>query len=147
MPALNITTKKNIKIFLFAIVVFIVGGVLIYPSLSSDYTSRAEIVHIINEQDDLKLRIKEVLDQGGAIGENIIQSRMLETDITVIDRNGQRDLRHIKYTREVSANGEIHLHHIMLDTDVFLIPDRANGAAIRWTCHGTKPENLPSECR
>jgi hypothetical protein len=117
---------KNVAAGLAAsIIVFI----LLYPTFSTDYSDRSEILKAIDDQRDLKRYIEDEF------------KTKTQIDAQVIKKSPEA------YMVNVTSLGAIHIYHRKTKTNIYLdrgiLPDGSYG----WTCRGDKPKNLPIYCK
>jgi hypothetical protein len=115
---------------LCAVILIISLFALLYPTYSVDYTDRAEIIKIMNDQHDSQGRIVERL------------KNKMPMDLSSINRSAGN-----LYTVEVSSFGVMHIYHIRTKTNIYLEPKLLSNGDYKWSCHGDKPFNLPIDCR
>jgi len=126
---------RNKKIF--AISVALCATILIallfaflYPTYSVDYTDRAEIVQIMNDQHKLQEYVVE----------------KLKNKIPIDLNDVGRPVGGI-YTVEINSSGVIHLYHARTKTNIYLNPRLTSNGSYEWSCRGDKPFNMPINCR
>ncbi len=105
-----------------------VTAVVLYPTLSSDYSNRSKVSLVLMEQKDIKDQIEVYLTEAKP------------RPFTV------QPYDHKTFHREVRRDGSVSIHIWGIDVDLLLTP-RVVGSSVTWTCSSNKPRDVPPECK
>lgn len=125
------TNKKKISNAVF-FYMFLAGllFVVLYPTLSTDYSDRLISAKVLEQQAPLQATIATELRACPVLKNCIAPSHDALED----------------YQRWVDTSGKIFLKILKHNTSVFLTPN-TDAEKTMWTCQSDKPRNVAPECR
>lgn len=105
-----------------------VAVVVLYPTLSTDYSGRSQVSLILIEQKSVKNQIEVYLTSA------------TPRQWAVPPHDGD------VYRREVGSDGLVSIHVKGTDVRLLLTP-KVVGSNVTWTCSSNKPRDVPPECK